>query len=472
MKIAWRVLLGYFVILALAAFMLGQVFLEQVKPAVRQTAEDTLADTANTLAELASDDLYAGRIAHGGFATHLRALSDRRVGADIWGYEKQGVAYRVTVTDAKGIVVFDSQGKNMGRDNSRWNDVARTLQGKYGARSTREQADDPASTVMWVAAPITHDGRLIGVLSVGKPNRVLQPFITASRNVILTWGLVLLGTALLIGVAMAWWLSRQLGVLRAYAHAVTAGENVPAPRAAAEFGELGHALEVMRERLEGKQYVEEYVHTLTHELKSPLASMKAAAEILEGDLSTAERRKFVGHVQTQSARMAEMVDQLLALASVEHRRQLENPQMVDLRAILLDAIGSLEAKALASNVRVDVVPGDPLSVTGDAFLLRQALVNLLDNAIEFSPAGGIVRCAVFAEGDSVRVCIDDEGQGIPDYALPRVFERFYSLPRQAGGSRSSGIGLSFVAAIASLHGGHADLVNTTNGARATLTLSC
>ena len=325
MKIAWRVLLGYFVILALAAFMLGQVFLEQVKPAVRQTAEDTLADTANTLAELASDDLYAGRIAHGGFATHLRALSDRRVGADIWGYEKQGVAYRVTVTDAKGIVVFDSQGKNIGRDNSRWNDVARTLHGKYGARSTREQADDPASTVMWVAAPITHDGRLIGVLSVGKPNRVLQPFITASRNVILTWGLVLLGTALLIGVAMAWWLSRQLGVLRAYAHAVTAGENVPAPRAAAEFGELGHALEVMRERLEGKQYVEEYVHTLTHELKSPLASMKAAAEILEGELSTAERRKFAMRRGSSSKRFAATTSKSFHEVWVNAPRPLTSP---------------------------------------------------------------------------------------------------------------------------------------------------
>ncbi|QIK81725.1 two-component system sensor histidine kinase CreC [Lysobacter sp. HDW10] len=471
MKIAWRVLLGYFLIVAMAAFMLGQVFLEQIKPAVRQTAEDTLADTANSLAELASEDLATGQMADGLFARRMRSLSDRRVNADIWGYKKQGVAYRITVTDAKGSVVFDSQGKDLGRDNSRWNDVARTLRGEYGARSTREQADDPASTVMWVAAPIRHEGKLIGVLSIGKPNRVLQPFITESRNVILKWGIVLLGVALLIGIAMAWWLSSQLGHLRAYAQAVTAGKNAPAPKASAEFGELGRALEHMRTELDGKEYVEEYVHTLTHELKSPLASIQAAAEILEGPLDVADHRKFVGHIQSQSSRMAEMVEQLLALASVEQRRQLDSPEPVDVHSVLRDAIASLETKAAAANVRIDVVGATQTTVMGDPFLLRQALINLLDNAIEFSPVNGHVRCELIASEASVTVQIDDHGPGIPEFALGRVFERFYSLPRHTGGSRSSGIGLSFVAAIAALHNGTAHLVNTEAGARATLTVS-
>ena len=95
------------------------------------------------------------------------------------------------------------------------------------------------------------------------------------------WGAVLLGVALLVGLVAAWWLSRQLGDLRRYANAVTAGERATVPDAAGEFGELGRALETMRERLEGKQYVEQYVHTLTHEMKSPLAAIRGSAELLD-----------------------------------------------------------------------------------------------------------------------------------------------------------------------------------------------
>lgn len=471
MKIAWRVLLGYFVIVAIAALMLGQVFLEQIKPAVRQTAEDTLADTANTLAELAAPDLAAGRIADGAFAQGLRALSQRDIGGSIWGYQKNGVAYRVTVTDARGIVVFDSQGKDIGRNNSRWNDVARTLQGRYGARSTRENSDDPASTVMWVAAPIRRAGKTIGVLSVGKPNRVLQPFIAESRNVILKWGLALLGAALLIGIAMAWWLSRQLGHLRNYAQAVTSGRKVPLPRASAEFGELGRALEQMRTQLDGKQYVEEYVHTLTHELKSPLAAIRASAEILEGDISAEDRQRFVAHVQTQSTRMAEMVDQLLALAAVEQRQQLEKPEQVDLQALLQATVESVAPKASAANVHLRVKAAPAATVLADPFLLRQACVNLLDNAIDFSPAGGEVVCKVSRSDSTLTLTVEDQGPGVPAFARDRVFERFYSLARPASGQRSSGLGLSFVAAIAALHGGTARLENIPGGARATLVLA-
>ena len=243
MNIGLRVLLGYFLIVALAALLVGKVFVEQVKPGVRQAMEGTLIDTANTLAELASDDMLAGRIADGRFARRLRAVQARKLDADVWGFAKDRSGFRVTVTDARGIVVFDSEGKDLGRDNSRWNDVYRTLRGEYGARSTREDPGDEASTVMHVAAPIRDDqGRIVGVLTVAKPNRAMAPFIARSQQIVARWGLVLMGAALLVGIAAAWWLSRQLGALRRYADAVAAGERAPQPAAAGEFGDLGRAL--------------------------------------------------------------------------------------------------------------------------------------------------------------------------------------------------------------------------------------
>jgi two-component system sensor histidine kinase CreC len=481
MKIGLRILLGYFVIVAIAALLLGKVFLQQVKPGVRQAMEDTLVDTANLLAAQARDDLLAGRIADGAFAANVRELTDRDIGAEIWGFHKRKLSTRIYVTDASGIVVFDSDDRDIGKDYSRWNDVYLTLRGRYGARSSRADPDDESSSVMHVAAPImvreAGQSRIIGVLTVAKPNQAIAPFIAQSQAVILRWGGVLLGAALLIGLIAAWWLSRQLGALRRYADAVTAGERASLPDSAGEFGDLGRALETMRARLEGKQYVEQYVHALTHELKSPLAAIRGSAELLEGEdgaapMPEADRARFVATIRAQSGRMAEMIDKLLALASVEHRQRIEQPQRMSLRDVVDDAAERVATKFDQRGLRLQVIEDAPsLVVSGDAFLLRQSIVNLLENAADFAPVGSVVELRLARDGDDAVLGIRDHGPGVPDYALDRVFERFYSLARPEGASRSSGLGLCFVAEAMALHGGRATLANhDEGGAVATLHL--
>ncbi|BDU17297.1 two-component system sensor histidine kinase CreC [Lysobacter auxotrophicus] len=473
MKIGLRIFLGYFLIVAITGLLLAQVFVAQVKPGVRQAMEDTLVDTANVLAELATDDLIEGRIDSGDFARRVRAMAGRDYGAQIWGFGKRTSQYRIYVTDARGIVVFDSSGRDVGRDYSRWNDVYLTLRGRYGARSTRSEYADPNSTVMHVAAPIRDaGGRIIGVLTVAKPNSAIAPFIERSQRSVWRWGAVLLGASLLIGLMAAWWLSRQLGALRRYANAVTAGERATLPRTAGEFGELGLALETMRTRLEGKQYVEQYVHTLTHEMKSPLAAIRGSAELLEGPLDDADRVRFAATIRAQSERLSQMIDKMLALAAVEHRQRLEHPEALSLAEVVADAAAQCEPRLSQAGLRlqVDVASGLP-DVRGDGFLLRQAVVNLIENAVDFSPAGEVVEVRLHGDGDRQRVDVRDRGPGIPDYAMARVFERFYSLPRPGNGSRSSGLGLPFVAEVAALHGGEASLGNRDGGgAIATLAL--
>jgi two-component system sensor histidine kinase CreC len=477
MRIGLRILLGYFVIVAVAALLLGRVFVQEVKPGVRQAVEDTLVDTANLLAAQARDDLLAGRIDSGRFAASVRELTDRDPGAEIWGFAKRRIGTRIYVTDAAGIVVFDSSGTDVGKDYSRWNDVYLTLRGRYGARSTRADPDDESSTVMYVAAPIVDrsegQDRIVGVLTVAKPNQTIAPFIARSQGTILRWGFVLLGTALVIGLLAAWWLSRQLTALRTYADAVTAGERVAPPEVPGEFGDLSRALETMRDRLEGKQYVERYVHALTHELKSPLTAIRGSAELVEsgGDtMPAADRARFVATIRSQGDRMAEMIDKMLALAAVEHRQRIETPQPVDLRATIDEAVERVAPKLLQRRIATRI-EGETGAVQGDAFLLRQALVNLLDNAVDFAPEGSTVTIGIARDGAQWRISVADEGPGVPDYALERAFERFYSLPRPGGGSRSSGLGLCFAAEAAALHGGEARLANRPGGgALATLLL--
>jgi two-component system sensor histidine kinase CreC len=286
---------------------------------------------------------------------------------------------------------------------------------------------------------------------------------------VLRWGWVLMGAALLIGLLAAWWLSRQVNALQRYAHAVTAGERATPPRTVGEFGELGRALETMRTRLEGKQYVEQYVHSLTHEMKSPLAAIRGSAELLEHadgqqPMSDQDRARFASSIRNQSERLAQMIDKLLALAAVEHRQRLEQPEWLAPASLAQEAAARCAQRLEQAGIvlRLALAPGLP-RIRGDAFLLGQALVNLIDNAADFSPRRGEIELRMEGDNRQLRIEVADRGQGVPDYAMPRVFERFYSLPRPDGGSRSSGLGLCFVAEVAALHGGTVELRNRDGG---------
>jgi len=394
------------------------------------------------------------------------------VRAQIWNFRKKTFDYRIYVTDARGIVVYDSTHQALGEDYSRWNDVYLTLRGKYGARSTRSDPNDDSSSVMHVAAPIRDGDNIIGVLTVAKANQRIQPFIENSQDAILKQGWILLGLSFLVGIGVTLWLSRSLAKLGKFARSVTAGERVAAPDLGNnEIGELGRALATMREQLDGKQYVEQYVQTLAHEMKSPIAAIRGAAEILESAPPGPDRERFLHNIDTQSARLAAMIDKMLALAAVEYRQSLENVDAVDLAALIREAVESVEPSLAGKHLRVETaVTASPATVQGDRFLLGQAVSNLLENAIDFSPDGGVIELRLTRDGPRLLLQVVDAGPGVPDFARDRVFERFYSLPRPDGG-RSSGLGLSFVREVAVLHGGSIRLVNLdAGGAMAELSL--
>jgi two-component system sensor histidine kinase CreC len=335
-------------------------------------------------------------------------------------------------------------------------------------------AGDEKRTAMHVAAPIRDgDGKLIGVLTLSQPNETFEPFIAASQRNIMRRGGWLIGLSALIGLLMTWWLMRGINRLNRYAQAVSAGERVPPlPARRDEIGDLGRALETMRKKLEGKAYVEQYVQSLTHEMKSPLAAIRGAAELLQEPLPEVDRQRFANNIRTQEQRLTETIDKLLALAEVEQHGWLQTLEPVSIAALLAQAGESVTAKLAAAGLTLTVEVHDPqATVQGDAYLLRQAVSNLLDNAIAFSPSGGKILLSSRAGDGNIEIRVADQGPGIPDYAQERVFERFYSLARPSTGLRSSGLGLPFVREVARLHGGEAELASPEGGgALATLRL--
>lgn len=472
MKLSTRVLLGFFLIVGLAAYLVLHTFVQEVKPGVRQGMEVALADTAHLLAELAAEDLRAGRLGNGRFAEGVARYTGRDPRARIWGLTPGGGGLRVYVTDGQGIVRFDSAGEAMGHDYSRWNDVYLTLRGQYGARSTRLDPEDEASSVMYVGAPILEQGRVVGCLTVAKPTASVLPFAQRSQARVLRAGLILMGSALLVGLGLSFWMTGAIGRLRAYARQVSEGRKVTLPKVGGgELAELGQALETMRERLEGRQYVERYVHALTHEMKSPLSAIHGAAELLEGEMPAADRQAFVAHIREQGERLQLLVERMLLLASVEHRQGLKDPAPVPLQELVASVLQSRSTACARLGLRLEQEAGTPASVWGERFLLEQALANLVDNALDFSPPGGRVSVSLETGEAEHSLVVRDEGPGVPDFAQARVFEPFYSLPRPGSEKKSTGLGLSFAREVAELHGGRLDLSNLPQGgAEARLTL--
>ena len=464
MNIAIRLFLGFFLVVGVAAWFVLNIFSKEVQPGVRQAAEDVLVDTAHLLAELAAPELAAGRIADGNFARAVAAAIGRTPNASIWGVSKESVDLRVYLTDARGILVFDSAGGAPGADYSQWIDVARVLRGEYGARSTRDDPQQPSTSVMYVAAPVRVADRLVGVVSVGRPTLSLQPYTVRAAQRVREGGFWLLALSAAIGTLFTLWLTWSLNRLRDYARLVAAGQRAVLPvQGGRQLSELAHALAEMRAKLDGKQYVETYVQNLAHELKSPLSALRAAAEVLHDELPAAERERFVSHIDEQTQRMQLIIDRLLALARIEQLQRPEDSRPLALLELARETVAGRQPELEAHGLRVTIA-GEPAAATrGDPFLLRQALANLLDNAITFSPDGGEIEIAVRSAGATQVVEVRDHGPGAPDYALPKVFERFYSLARPATGRKSTGLGLAFVREVARLHGGDASFENAPSG---------
>jgi two-component system sensor histidine kinase CreC len=466
-----RIFIVYGVFVALTAWFVLRLVNDQIKPAVRQSTEETLVDTANLLAELIGTEIRSGALPAEELASILARYNTRHPQADIWGLEKNTVSHRIYITDQRGIVLFDSSGVAVGEDYSRWNDVYLTLRGQYGARSSPEDPDDPDSTVMHVAAPIRDGQSIVGVLTVAKPNRSLQPYIERSEQELAFYG----GGLLLLGIGFAavlsWRFGRTLRLLTRYAAAVSRGERQEVPQPAApDLRQLADAIENMRVQLEGKAYVERYVETLTHELKSPLAAIRGAAELLEGEMPVTDRQRFLHNIRSQTERLQDLSERLLGLAMLEQQRAPVALETVNLQALVDELVSDIQPRLAAGAITTHIEFPQALQIPAERFLLQQAITNLLDNAVRWTPRKGNLRLTATRQDRHCEIRVENTGPCIPDYALPRLTERFYSLPDPVSGQKGTGLGLNFVLEVALLHHGGFRIENTADGVVSILVL--
>ena len=233
----------------------------------------------------------------------------------------------------------------------------------------------------------------------------------------------------------------------------------------------------------GVAYAEEGVEVLTHgpiheafaetvefDSQEGMLVQKAPPEPIE-EMPPDQRDRFLSNIHNEANRIQKIIDRMLELSALENQKILQKRESISFPSLIKTVLEgkrpmlSKKKLSLANNVQEHIL------IQGDSFLLHQAISNLIQNAIDFSPAHSNISLSGRVEAERMRFTVDDNGSGIPDYAIEKIFDKFFSLHRPDSGKKSTGLGLNFVKEVVTLHNGEIKLENRPEkGVRATLIL--
>jgi two-component system, OmpR family, sensor kinase len=266
------------------------------------------------------------------------------------------------------------------------------------------------------------------------------------------------------GWVLGWRALRPLSAMAAHADRIDhrrLEQRLPVPNPDDELGRLGIAFNALLDRLSSAvQAQRRFMADASHELRTPVSIARTTAQVtLRGSSRTeAEYRESLEVIGAQTERLAKMVDDMfmLALADIDARPLFV--QDIYLDEVLKDCVRAARVLAGVRGITVVVDAASDILVRGDEGLLRQLMMNLLENAVRHTPAGGTVQVSARMTDASVELVVEDSGPGVPDADRDRIFERFVRLapPGSEGGA---GLGLPLARWIAEQHGGtlHVDV---------------
>lgn len=347
-------------------------------------------------------------------------------------------------------------------------EIDEALAGRYGA--TYRITPGQRSVTLYSALPIVvEDGRVAGVVLVSQTTlRILQDLyevrLALLRVVVLALvlaGLISAIVALTVARPLARLSARSLALLDARGR--LRGQFEPSERRD-EIGDLERALAELSRRLgERERFVASFVADLAHELKNPLASIRAATEVGADIDDPQERRRLQATVDGEVARLEVLLDELREVTRLDDEAIRESLVDVDLATLIEEVVAGRRLRASGVNLEVDL-RGRPV-VSGLPDSLARAFDNLIDNAVSFSPAGGTVSITVERRDRGARVVVEDQGPGILDAHLDHLFERFFSYrPSGARGQDGHvGLGLAIVRRTIERHGGRISAENRAEG---------
>jgi heavy metal sensor kinase len=241
-----------------------------------------------------------------------------------------------------------------------------------------------------------------------------------------------------------------------------------------ELGRLTETVNAMIARLERSfAEIRRFTADASHELRTPLTVIRTEAEVaLSKPLDPGDCQNLLGSILEECERLTRLTEQLLALAREDAETGCPAPQPLDLSVVVQGVVEDMRPLADARGLQLRVDVNGAVPIHGDALRLRQVFLNVVDNAIKYTPSGGEVAVLIGRRDREAVVTVRDSGVGIPPEHLPRVFERFYRVDkgrsREQGGT---GLGLSIAQSIVAAHGGRIELTSAGGeGTTCTVTL--
>nr|WP_322113880.1 two-component system sensor histidine kinase CreC [Leptospira soteropolitanensis] len=440
---------------------------DSIRPRYMETVEESLNDTAHILSAIVEEQLIQNPQAYSKFKVTLHSIffpvfkntQKRSFNAKIYSLIKTNTDIQVYITDEKGIVILDSEVYREGLDYSKFNDVYLTLQGKYGARSSK-LLDKEGEGALFVASPIRYKNKIVGVLTVIKPKTGVIPFIEEAKRKFWRISLLVASSIALLFSLLAYLFFRPILRLSQYVSSLRKKENVIFPKIGIrELNELGKEVDLLVQEIEGKKYIESYVQTLTHEIKSPLSSILASVELLQSHPN--ESLRLTKNIHEEAKRIQNLIEQMLELSSLEGKKHISLDDRVLLYDLVQEVLSNFKSEIEWKSLQVLVLcENRKWEVKGNRNYLYLSIENIIRNSIDFANKQDVINIEIKEELEGfLRFSVLDEGNKIPDYALDRVTEKFYSLPRPTNNRKSSGLGLSIVNQIVDLHGGKLEIQN-------------
>jgi two-component system, OmpR family, sensor histidine kinase SenX3 len=242
-----------------------------------------------------------------------------------------------------------------------------------------------------------------------------------------------------------------------------------------DVGQDGLVLVLAEDQTESRRVEEvrrDFVANVSHELKTPVGALALLAETVEDAADDPDAvRRFAGRMRQEASRLTNLVQDIITLSRIQAAEPVPDPVAVQVDAIVAEALDRCRMKANARGITLADAGDRGLGVLGDEDLLLTAIRNLLENAVAYSPERTRVLVTTRRSGEQVQISVEDQGIGIPERELQRIFERFYRVdPARSRATGGTGLGLAIVKHVTAAHGGSVT-VRSVEGAGSTFTLS-
>ena len=376
----------------------------------------------------------------------------------------------IYVTNKDGLLVLDSRGLILGKDMSNHNEVGSALSGvKDITRVVVETISGPKkargvvveyfykSRFLNASNPIYgNNGEILGAVVVVAPLMDLL-----DENYLLQFIFYIFLISLIFGALGSYRISRNIRRIQKYTFSLFSGEDIEMPDLNNQFNKLAKTIENARSEVELKDDVEQYIDTLAHELRTPITGIQLTAENLLVPMSDQQRKRFIENILDSNKHMDLLVNRLLELSRIERREALKGIELINILKVVNSVLKApSRTKNIADkdlNIILEINSKSFLSA--EKILLEQAIGNILNNALDFSPKSGTITIKASETNTSISIIVLDDGPGIPPHVLSKLFTRFFSVARPDSGVRGNGLGLRFVRKIMKLHGGEVTLQN-------------